>query len=542
MDRACRLARWVGEGPRAVTAGEVLRRSDVAVAGEVLGVEVPARVRTAADVPALHRPWSVAVGVGLLTVDGGVVTAGPALQRWPLVDDGELLAGWLAGLRVVCAAESDRRREESVAILVSALLEVIALDRPPAGADLWSAVHSRIHGDPDNFEKFFIGTVDRYLDLDTGDPLAGLFVLLGLFGAVTGGSGKPRITPLGRWAVSRLRAEAPKPADADLTADELIRRLAEFGDQEQVWAAAQPWLAARARVTAAREILAAAAVAPPRLRAVAVEVVGALGEPVLPVWLESTEAPGVGQHARAVLAAWGLRPALDVADRRWLVVEAAAAALAGAGPDEALSRVAEGIPGPDLASRVAAAGASGHPQARVVSEALVEFLASGAPRAVDQVLQLKVTLLRWRPPIWRRVLLPAFATLDELHRVIQALFGWDGDHLHAFEVGRKQYSDPYFELEEAGDEFGLRVVAAFTPPVRSVTYTYDFGAGWRHEIRLEKVIERRPGQSYPVCVSFRGDSPVEYFLPEDPQEPVPFDLAAVNRLLADADADDGEDG
>ncbi len=49
---------------------------------------------------------------------------------------------------------------------------------------------------------------------------------------------------------------------------------------------------------------------------------------------------------------------------------------------------------------------------------------------------------------------------------------------------------------------------------------------------MEKTLPRAHGQAYPVCVEFRGDSPVEYWSEEDPVEPEPFDLAEVNRKLA----------
>jgi hypothetical protein len=55
---------------------------------------------------------------------------------------------------------------------------------------------------------------------------------------------------------------------------------------------------------------------------------------------------------------------------------------------------------------------------------------------VNQCLQLKVSLARWKPPIWRTVLIAATANLAALHLVILALYGWDGDHLHAFRVRR----------------------------------------------------------------------------------------------------------
>jgi len=83
MGDAITLARWIGTGRRPVTAGQVLRKADVAAAGAALGVEVPPRLRTMADIQALHRPWCAAVATGLLRVDGGWVTGGSALAGWP---------------------------------------------------------------------------------------------------------------------------------------------------------------------------------------------------------------------------------------------------------------------------------------------------------------------------------------------------------------------------------------------------------------------------------------------------------------------------
>ena len=41
-----------------------------------------------------------------------------------------------------------------------------------------------------------------------------------------------------------------------------------------------------------------------------------------------------------------------------------------------------------------------------------------------------------------------------------------------------------------------------------------------------------PDQEYPACVAYQGDSPVEYPSEEDPEEPTPFSLTDVNRMLA----------
>src|SRR5437764_13700146 len=97
VGRAVTLARWIGTGRRPVTAGQVLRKADVPAAGAALGVDVPPKLRTMADIPALYRPWCAAVGAGLLRVSDGQVTGGPALERWPPAE-ADLLARWLAGL------------------------------------------------------------------------------------------------------------------------------------------------------------------------------------------------------------------------------------------------------------------------------------------------------------------------------------------------------------------------------------------------------------------------------------------------------------
>jgi hypothetical protein len=58
------------------------------------------------------------------------------------------------------------------------------------------------------------------------------------------------------------------------------------------------------------------------------------------------------------------------------------------------------------------------------------------------------------------------------------------------------------------------------------------GTYWQHEITVEKTLSRDHSKDYPVCVAFQGDSPVEYWSEEEPEEPEPFGLKKVNRRLA----------
>src|SRR6266849_9655356 len=534
IGHAVTLARWIGTGRRPVTAGQVLRRADVPAAGAAVGVDVPPRLRTMADIRALHRPRCVAVATGLLQVGGGWVSGGPALERWP-PGDADLLAAWLAALRAVCAAESYPQDEDSVRLLAMALLAVLGEDGEPRTGGLWGPVHAALHELCDRYDKSSwepLQAADRYHDLETGMPLAGLVELLAEFGAVAGDRGKPLITPLGCWAAGHLAAGLPGLADPTLLASEMIAEVARFGDEEQRDHVAWGWLAERQPAEAAREILTAAEGMSPLLRVMAVGVVQRLGEEALPAWRELTAAPCVGPHARAVLAAWDQGPEPSDADWDWLAVEAAAAALQDKGPDEALSRVWESMPGTDLDTCLAEVRATGHPDAAELSQEVAEFAASGLPCSIDQVAELKVSLSGSRPPIWRRVRLPVMATLRDLHDVIQVLFGWDGDHLHVFQAGKKQYSDPLMDLDETRSEEAIRLRDAMARNDGKISYTYDLGACWEHEITLEQTLPCDRGQDYPFCVAYKGDSPVEYWCEDDPEEPERFDLAEVNRKLA----------
>src|SRR5258706_15318580 len=283
VGRAVTLARWIGTGRRPVTAGQVLRKADVPVACAALGVDVPPRLRTMADIRALHRPWCLAVATGLLRVGGGWVSGGPALERWP-PGDADLLAAWLTALRAVCAAESYPQDEDSVRLLAMALLAVLRKGEHRTGG-LWGPVHAALHDLCDRYDKSSwepLYAADRYDGHETRTPLAGLLALLAEFGAVVRDRGKPLITPLGCWAAGHLAAGLTGLADPSLSASEMIAEVARFGDEEQQDHVAWGWLAERQPAETAREILTAAEGMSPLLRVMAVGPVQRLAGGPLP--------------------------------------------------------------------------------------------------------------------------------------------------------------------------------------------------------------------------------------------------------------------
>ena len=120
MSRAPAPAAWVGPG-RPVSARGVLRRGDVAAACAACGLDDPGRVRSAADVPALHRAWVAADGVRLIPVglDEAVAATPP--------DDP--LAQWLAGFGALLRTESADEHRIGAAVVCRVVLGV--LDAPP---------------------------------------------------------------------------------------------------------------------------------------------------------------------------------------------------------------------------------------------------------------------------------------------------------------------------------------------------------------------------------------------------------------------------
>jgi len=115
--------------------------------------------------------------------------------------------------------------------------------------------------------------------------------------------------------------------------------------------------------------------------------------------------------------------------------------------------------------------------------------------------------------VLRRVVVPNYYTLDELHIVIQKLFGWKNMHLHEFENTRNRLSyapdnrdidgfesslnSKTLTLEEAFDTFDEWI------------YTYDFGDDWKHEIFCRMSIHQKdPIKTF--CSYYEGKN-----VPED---------------------------
>lgn len=130
------------------------------------------------------------------------------------------------------------------------------------------------------------------------------------------------------------------------------------------------------------------------------------------------------------------------------------------------------------------------------------------------IYQLKVTLRWTKPPIWRRLLVPAGFTLADLHWAVQVAMGWDDSHLHEFRIGQKRFGKPdrndgFMGPSAVDNEHSSYLFRVLGKVGGKAIYTYDFGDGWEHAIVVEKVLPPEPGLAYPICVGGKLQGPPE---------------------------------
>jgi hypothetical protein len=117
---------------------------------------------------------------------------------------------------------------------------------------------------------------------------------------------------------------------------------------------------------------------------------------------------------------------------------------------------------------------------------------------------IKVTLLGTKPPIWRRLLVPASMTLGKLHDVLQTAMGWHDCHMHEFRAGERHFGRPDPEDISMGmqveNERNIRLSSVLRRPGAKLIYTYDFGDNWEHAIVLEKLLPLLPDMTSPMCI------------------------------------------
>lgn len=127
--------------------------------------------------------------------------------------------------------------------------------------------------------------------------------------------------------------------------------------------------------------------------------------------------------------------------------------------------------------------------------------------------RIRVDLLHTTPPVWRRIEVPGDVTLPRLHDVLQAAMGWTDSHLHRFRTGNDRHAPEFltqFDVDEGDEgmlEDDVRLDRVLAAEGDRLWYDYDFGDGWEHVLRVEKVLDAPP--TAPGCITGKLACPPE---------------------------------
>ncbi len=123
------------------------------------------------------------------------------------------------------------------------------------------------------------------------------------------------------------------------------------------------------------------------------------------------------------------------------------------------------------------------------------------------VYVLHVQLDGIEPLIWRRVVVREDTKLPKLSRILEAAMGWEGYHLHDFQVGDGvTFAAPDLDSDHAIDERKVTVKQILPRVGSTLVWQYDFGDSWYHTVTVEAMNEPDAAARYPQCLD--GAEPV----------------------------------
>ncbi len=145
--------------------------------------------------------------------------------------------------------------------------------------------------------------------------------------------------------------------------------------------------------------------------------------------------------------------------------------------------------------------------------------------SATDIARLKVTMDDVEPVVMRRLEVPLGLRLDRLHQVLQIAIGWTNSHLWEFrarDIGWG-FPDPDWPdgpldarkvtllnvLEgERGTSDGMGTHRPANG-AKTLRYLYDFGDGWEHVIKVERIDAPEPDVLYPRLLAAKGRCPPE---------------------------------
>jgi len=124
-----------------------------------------------------------------------------------------------------------------------------------------------------------------------------------------------------------------------------------------------------------------------------------------------------------------------------------------------------------------------------------------------KIYQIQIALTRFKPKIWRRLLIPSDLLLSDFHFIIQISMGWENDHLYQFIKG-KIFLSPEDNTTDV-EYKKIKISDLLKKEKEKIVYEYDFGDGWEHDVLLEKILPDNEKLTFPVCLEGKMACPPE---------------------------------
>ncbi|SIR39907.1 pRiA4b ORF-3-like protein [Rhizobium sp. RU35A] len=127
------------------------------------------------------------------------------------------------------------------------------------------------------------------------------------------------------------------------------------------------------------------------------------------------------------------------------------------------------------------------------------------------IARLKITLDDVEPVVMRRIKMPFDIRLDRLHLMLQTALGWTNSHLYEFcikNIGfgmpNPTWGDGPLDVRKA-----TLLSAVEDTGAKSFRYLYDFGEGWEHSVKIERIAPALPGLDPLSLIDATGACPPE---------------------------------
>ncbi|MBN1292187.1 MAG: plasmid pRiA4b ORF-3 family protein [Candidatus Latescibacteria bacterium] len=127
---------------------------------------------------------------------------------------------------------------------------------------------------------------------------------------------------------------------------------------------------------------------------------------------------------------------------------------------------------------------------------------------MNKILKLRINILYINPEIWREILVENDIAFEELHNIIQIIFGWTNSHLYNFDLNGTIFSYPNEEFWNEDLDARNKITEYFYSKKQKCIYTYDYGDNWKHNIKIVDIIEK-DNIKYPICIAGKRNGPPE---------------------------------